>query len=70
MIDSGLEGAKIVQLARLTYEGQRLYPGLDGAFWHGVPDRGAILDGVFLATKPPRFVWRRHFTFRDVPPPG
>jgi len=24
---------------------------------------------VFLATKPPRFVWRRHFTFRDVPTP-
>ena len=66
MIDSGLEGAKVVQLARLTYEGQRLYPGLDGAFWHGVLDKGAKLDGVFLATKPPRFVWRRHFTFRDV----
>ncbi len=54
MIDSGLEGAKIVQLARLTYEGQRLYPGLDGAYWHGVLDKGAKLGGVFLATKPPR----------------
>ena len=37
--------------------------------WHGVLDRGTTLDGVFLATKPPRFVGRRHFTFRDVPTP-
>ncbi len=27
MIDSGLEGAKIGQLAKLTYEGQRLSRG-------------------------------------------
>ena len=69
MLNTELKGARVVQLAKLTYESQRLYPGLDGAFWHGVLDRGAKLDGVFLATKPPRFVWRRHFTFRDVPPP-
>jgi hypothetical protein len=29
-------------------------------------DKGAKLGGVFLATRPPRFVWRRHFRFRDV----
>ncbi len=56
MLNTELKGAKVVQLAMLTYESQRLYPGLDGAFWHGVLDRGAILDGVFLATKPPMFV--------------
>ena len=69
MIDPGFTNPQIVQLAKLTTEGQRLYPGLDGAFWHGVLNKGAKLDGVFLATKPPRFVWRRHFTFRDVPTP-
>ncbi len=36
MIDSGLEGAKIVQLAMLTYEAQRLYPGLNPDAWDGV----------------------------------
>ena len=69
MLNTDLEGARVVQLAKLTYEGQRLYPGLDGAFWHGVLDKGAKLGGVFLDTKPLRFVWRRHFTFRDVPTP-
>ena len=43
---------------------------LDAAFWHGVLDVGATKDGVFLALDPPKFVWRRHFTFRNLLPPG
>ncbi len=54
MLNTDLEGARVVQLAMLTYEAQRFYPGLDGSFWHGVLDKGAKLGGVFLATKPPR----------------
>ena len=71
MIDSGLEGAKVVQLARLTYEGQRLYPGLDASFWHPVIDKECLTEGVILKVRGgARFVWKHHVLLRDLPTPG
>ena len=71
MINSDLQGAKVCEFAQLKPECARLYPGLRPPdAWFGVLNRGAKLGGVFLAVTPRRFVWRQHFTFRNIPPPG
>ncbi len=54
----------------LTYEAQRLYPGLDASFWHPVLDKECIPEGVILKVRGGgRFVWRHHVQLRDLPTP-
>ena len=66
-----LTDRKPIRLAKLTYEAQRLYPGLDASFWHPVLDRGCIPEGVILKVRGGgRFVWKHHVLLRDLPPPG
>lgn len=70
MIDFDLRDAKVTNFAKLKPDAAHLYPGIRPDAWFGVLNRGASLDCVFLAITPPRFVWRKHFEFRNIPPPG
>ncbi len=66
--DADVARCKVIRFAKLTYEAQRLYPGLDASFWHPVLDRECIPEGVILKVRGGgRFVWGHHLRFRDLP---